>query len=77
MIGKDIPKNKFEGRKESFLKPIASEDSKYFLFNFFGRKVIFDFTQFKEDYDKIYISAIYNKSFDIYFIFVDYYKGDH
>ena len=77
MIGKEIPKNKIEGNKEFFIDPIASEDRKYFLFRFFGRYVLFDFTRFNEYYDYIYISATYNKSFDRYFIFVDYYKGDH
>jgi hypothetical protein len=77
MLNKKIQINEFEGRKTSFFEPIASDDKKYFLFKLFGRYVVFDFTQFKEYYDYIYISAIYNKTFDQYFIFVDYYKGDH
>jgi len=72
MIGKEIPKNKNEGRKESFFNPIArSKDEKYFLFNFFGRNVVFVFNEYIAEYIKINISAIYNKSLDKYFIFVD------
>ena len=77
MIGKEIPRNKLEGKSESFFPPVASEDNKYFLFKLFGRNVVFDFTQYKQHYDYIYIFAIYNTTFDEYYIFVDSYAGDH
>jgi hypothetical protein len=77
MIGREIPKNELEGRSESFFSPIASEDNKYFLFNFFGRNIVFDLTTFRPSYDSIHTSAIYNTTFDEYYVFIEYFKGEH
>jgi hypothetical protein len=79
MLNKEIKKNELEGRKDDIIKPIKSENNKHFLFNFFGRNVVFDFSKYKDSYTDIYISAIYNITFDLFFIFVDSrdYRGDH
>jgi hypothetical protein len=79
MIGKEIPQKEFEGKSESFFGYLESEENKYFVFEIFERYVIFDFTKFEYYYDEIIISAIYNKTIDEYFIFVDYRdnRGDH
>jgi hypothetical protein len=58
MIGQEIPKNELEWKSESFFSPIASEDYKYFLFNFFERNIVFDFTTFRPPYDGFYICHI-------------------
>jgi hypothetical protein len=77
LIGKEIPKNEIEGQTESFIYPLEQEGNRYFLFNFWDRYVIVDCTQLLTRYSIIKnIIAMYNTTFDQYFIFVDAYSGD-
>jgi hypothetical protein len=76
LIGKEVPRNGAEGQPELFLHPIEQEDS-CFLFHFWDRYVIVDCTGFKPHYDFMNIVAVYNTTFDEYYIFVESYAGDH
>jgi len=79
MIGKEIPQNKQEGNEELFFEPIEIRDNKQFIFYFKEYNIYcnFDLSQFREPYDYVNIKAIYNTTFDMYFIFISTYKSDH
>jgi hypothetical protein len=77
LIGKKVPRNEMEGQPELFIYPIEQQGSKYFLFYFWDRYVVVDCTGFRSHYDFLNLVAVYNTTFDEYYIFVDSYAGDH
>jgi hypothetical protein len=77
LIGKEVPRNETEGMPELFTHPIEQQDNKYFLFHFWDRYVVVDCTGFRSHYDFINLVAVYNTTFDEYYIFVQSYAGDH
>jgi hypothetical protein len=77
LIGKEVPRNEKEGQSDLFLYPVEQQDNKYFLFYFWDRFVVVDCSGFRSHYDFMNLMAVYNSTFDEYFIFVDSYAGDH